>query len=256
MTALYIILGIVLVFAILLNCPVRADISYIGEKLDIKVKYLFLTLYPVKEKPPKKIKETEIEPSEEPVKEESFSGEEAEESIPLEEEIPEEPKKLTREEKKRLKRIEKRRKQREKEELKEKIELIMTLIKSSGKGVKKLISSISIYNIAIDFTVANEDAYDAALGYGKMNIIVFNALNFVRTFFTVSIEHINISCKYNSSESVYDGSCSVRANPAKVLGAAISVASRFGIAIFKNRRAEKKEKKKAEKEMKKNPQTA
>nr|HNX64383.1 hypothetical protein [Oscillospiraceae bacterium] len=53
MTALYIIGGIILLIAILLNIPVRAELSYINSEFDAKVKYLWFTLYPVKERPPK-----------------------------------------------------------------------------------------------------------------------------------------------------------------------------------------------------------
>ncbi|MBQ7958649.1 MAG: hypothetical protein IJ330_02935, partial [Oscillospiraceae bacterium] len=65
MIALYIIGGIILFIAILLHCPVRAKISFIDKKFDISVKYLFFTIYPMKEKKPKKKKIKQKKKSEE-----------------------------------------------------------------------------------------------------------------------------------------------------------------------------------------------
>lgn len=50
MTALVIIFSVLLLFAVIVNISVVVDISYIGGKLDYKVKYLFFRIFPLKKK--------------------------------------------------------------------------------------------------------------------------------------------------------------------------------------------------------------
>ncbi|MGN0689963.1 MAG: hypothetical protein ACI4KH_06055, partial [Oscillospiraceae bacterium] len=73
MLALYIIGGIILFIAILLHCPVRAKISYIDKQFDLSVKYLFFTLYPLKQK--EQPEEAEEQQGEEENKEEPSAEE-------------------------------------------------------------------------------------------------------------------------------------------------------------------------------------
>ena len=59
MTALIIIGIIVLIIVFLVMCSIRAELKFYGGKLDFKVKYLFFTIYPFKEKTEKKKKKTD-----------------------------------------------------------------------------------------------------------------------------------------------------------------------------------------------------
>ena len=256
MIALYIIGGIILFIAILLHCPVRAKISFIDKKFDISVKYLFFTIYPMKEKKPKKKKIKQKKKSEEKkkavseeTKEETLSSENGEETkeksssepppIPADKKKKEKNPKLTKEEK-----------EERKKELLEKIELVKMILASASKGLKKLLSAIRLYDIAIDIDVANEDAYEAAIGYGRMNMIVYNAISFLRTFFTVSIDHVKINCVYNSDKSKYDAAVNIHAIPSTILCAAIIIGTKFLVLYQKKKRADKKALKQAEKELK------
>ena len=56
MIVLIIIAVIIFLILLTLNIPAEAYIRFYGGKLDIKVKYLFLSIYPRKEKPPQKAK--------------------------------------------------------------------------------------------------------------------------------------------------------------------------------------------------------
>lgn len=266
MTALYIIGGIVLFFVIIFHIPITAAISYVGKEFSLTVKYMFFTIYPRPEKP--EADETADKPEEstalsevtaEELSEETSEEETTEETAPDEEPVKKkltrEEKRALREEKKRQKTIEKRRKKREKMMKKRKREEIMNLVgmvidtlKKSGKVFRRLVRGIAIHDISLDIDVANEDAYEAALGYGKMNMIVYNIVSFLRSFFTVSIDHININCKYNSSDSRYDGACVVRVTPATLLAVVLGLAVRFLFVYLRKKREIRKELKKAEKE--------
>lgn len=255
MIALYIIGGIILFIAILLHCPVRAKISFIDKKFDISVKYLFFTIYPMKEKKPKKkkIKQNKKKKSED---EKEVVSEETKEEIPSTEETEEktssEPPPIPADKKKKKEKkpkLTKEEKEERKKELLEKIELVKMILASASKGLKKLLSAIKLYDIAIDIDVANEDAYEAAIGYGRMNMIVYNVISFLRTFFTVSIGHVKINCVYNSDKSKYDAAVNIHAIPSTILCAAIIIGTKFLVLYQRKKRADKKALKQAEKEI-------
>ena len=254
MIALYIIGGIILFIAILLHCPVRAKISFIDKKFDISVKYLFFTLYPMKEKKPKKKKikqkkKKKVQEKKEAVSEETPVCEKTEET---EEKPSSEPPPIPTDKKKKEKKpkLTKEEKEERKKELQEKIELVKMILASASKGLKKLLSAIRLYDIAIDIDVADEDAYKAAIGYGRMNMIVYNVISFLRTFFTVSIDHVKINCVYNSDKSKYDAAVNIHAIPSTILLAAIIIGTKFLVLYQKKKRADKKALKQAEKELK------
>lgn len=254
MIALYIIGGIILFIAILLHCPVRAKISFIDKKFDISVKYLFFTLYPMKEKKPKKKKikqkkKKKVQEKKEAVSEETPVCEKTEET---EEKPSSEPPPIPTDKKKKEKKpkLTKEEKEERKKELQEKIELVKMILASASKGLKKLLSAIRLYDIAIDIDVADEDAYKAAIGYGRMNMLVYNFISFLRTFFTVSIDHVKINCVYNSDKSKYDAAVNIHAIPSTILLAAIIIGTKFLVLYQKKKRADKKALKQAEKELK------
>ena len=258
MIALYIIGGIILFIAILLHCPVRAKISFIDKKFDISVKYLFFTIYPMKEKKPKKKKiknkkkkksEDKKEAVSEEIKEETSTSENEGET---EEKLSSEPPPIPTDKKKKKEKkpkLTKEEKEERKKELLEKIELVKMILASAGKGLKKLLSAIKLYDIAIDIDVANEDAYEAAIGYGRMNMIVYNVISFLRTFFTVSIDHVKINCVYNSDKSKYDAAVNIHAIPSTILCAAIIIGTKFLVLYQRKKRTDKKALKQAEKEI-------
>lgn len=235
MTALYIIGGIILLIVVLFNIPVRAELSYINSEFDAKVKYLWFTLYPVKERPtePEKIKKAKKEPAPEKT-EDSEIAEYSGEEIIQEQKVKETP---------HLKKKSKKPKKKhslDKDGFPEKLEIIKMIINSSKKGLKRLVKGIRIDDIALDFFVANEDAYEAAMNYGRVNMAVYNTIAFLRTFFTVSIDHVNISVRFNSSDSAYDGSLKLKLTPHTALLTTASIFLKFLVNNYKDKKEKEK----------------
>lgn len=216
MVALWIIGGILLIFAILLNCPIIAEIKYLGAVFEIKVKYIGFIVYPPKKKPDGEEKlespEAEVSP-----KEAASSGIKSSKKTvkAVQKDI---SKKSTN-----GKKAKHKEKKNDKSDLLEKIEAVKVILESSKKGLRRLVKGIRICDINLDFAVADEDAYNAAINYGIVNTAVFNVISFLRIFFTVSIEKINIICRFNSSQSNYDGSCKVKLRPITAILAAGSI---------------------------------
>ena len=243
MIALWIIGGIVIIITILLNCPVTAYLKYYNESFDIHVKYLFFTVYPIKSKPQKskknfKKRKEKIKKSKNIVIHDNSSSvqkdvgkDEKKTTLDKEDNIEEELQKENPKEKSADK----------KDEILEKISFLKTILESSKKGLRHIVKGIYISDILLDFTVANDDACDAAISYGKINMITYNVISFLRAFFTVSIKKIDITCKFNSPDSIYNGECNVSVRPATLLLAAISIFYHYLINTNKNKKEALKE---------------
>lgn len=217
---------IILLIAFLLNMKLRAEIKFCGGELDFKVKYLWFTVFPLKEKKKKPVKES-------PRKKESgskggasdYSGEEpytvtkaeveAKKAAALEDTEAEE---------------EAGESEKAKEKLSDKIDRLRDLIEkvkiiwgSSKKGLKRLFKHIYIDGIVIDFVIAEGDAYDTAMRYGTVNAVTYNAINAVRALFSVTVKTVDIACDFNGKRSSYDGELKVAVRPATVFSAVFSI---------------------------------
>lgn len=242
MIALIIIAALILLILLTVNIPVEAYIRFYGGKADIKVKYLFLNLYPRKEKPPRRKKKQKKDkpPKEIPLtvaedgsrddKSENMPTEDTppladtsqtEESISAEEESYSNEEKFPKEEKKSiLERIDAKL-----DELTEKKNAVMLLLELVEKPLKRFAGKIKIDDVFIDFDVADEDAAKAAISYGSIGAAVYDGISFLRCFVAMSIRSVNISCLYNTpaDKSKYDGECKIRLRPASLLNAVFAV---------------------------------
>lgn len=248
MTALIIIAAVIMLIVLLLNLPAYAHIRYYGGKPDIKVRYLWLTIYPKSEKavkrPRKKGGKKTKESSDQTPAESS-----GEKSPPKAEENKAEkkaadektvndgkPGKKTSEKPEKSKKVKTGKKEEEKEPLADRIntmlddlnnkkDAVLLLWELCSGHVKKLCGKIRVDDLVIDFASANEDAADAAIGYGKLNIAVYNALATVKRFITVTVRSVTIDCLYDTpaEKSRYDGECKVKLRPASVLNAIFAI---------------------------------
>ena len=243
MTALIIIGIIVLLFAFLFSMSVKAEIKYCSGKLDLRVRYLWFTVFALgKEKTepepelPEDSDDREWEqPEDDPdtaetsdtaaedttskkeVAEDTVAVEDAENAeAAAEDAIDTEEEKL------------------EKESLGEKIENLTDLIEkakiiweASQKGLKRIFTHIYIKNLVIDFTIANEDAYKAAMTYGTVSAAVYNIIAVLSSLFTTTIRSVDIVCDFDRKESVFDGEAKISMRVGTILAAGFSIL--FGI---------------------------
>lgn len=253
-----IIIAVILLIVLAVNIPVTAYIRYHDGEADVKVSFLFKQLYPHVEKKKrqkrkrkkhrKNIKKAETKPASEEISNEPDAPEEptaptdedkqekplTEDTTPEENsEVSSEPPKKHKPKKKSL--IERlNTKLDELNEKKSSVQLAFELLK---EPLKKLGGKVSIDDLKIDFAAADEDAYEAAMLYGKVNAAVYNALSAVRCFVPVSVTGIKIDCLFNTpaEKCRWDGECKIRLRPASLLNAIIAVV--FGYAKDKEKYA-------------------
>lgn len=245
-----IIIAVILLIVLAVNIPVTAYIRYHDGEADVKVSFLFKQLYPHVEKKKrqkrkrkkhrKNIKKAEKKPAS-PEEHTAPTDEDKQEESPREDTPPEEdteessentPKKHKPKKKSLIERL--NTKLDELNEKKSSVQLAFELLK---EPLKKLGGKVSIDDLKIDFAAADEDAYEAAMLYGKVNAAVYNALSAVRCFVPVSVTGIKIDCLFNTpaEKCRWDGECKIRLRPASLLNAIIAVV--FGYAKDKEKYA-------------------
>lgn len=245
-----IIIAVILLIVLAVNIPVTAYIRYHDGEADVKVSFLFKQLYPHVEKKKrqkrkrkkhrKNIKKAEKKPAS-PEEHTAPPDEDKQEEPPREDTSPEEnseessentPKKHRPKKKSLIERL--NTKLDELNEKKSSVQLAFELLK---EPLKKLGGKVSIDDLKIDFAAADEDAYEAAMLYGKVNAAVYNALSAVRCFVPVSVTGIKIDCLFNTpaEKCRWDGECKIRLRPASLLNAIIAVV--FGYAKDKEKYA-------------------
>lgn len=231
MTALIVIAAVILFFALVLNIKLRVQIRYIGGILDIKLKYLWFTLYPLKKKKPRKNKKVKKSKGDSAAKEDTEkkepaeSGESSENSEIAdtepdgdadageapdekkhEEMLPDKLDRLT--------------------ELIEKIKLIWSF---SEKRLRRIFTHIYIEKLTIDFVVAGTDACKTAVSYGAVSAAVYNGVAFISTLFSTKVKSVDIVCDFDRKEPVYDAAVSVTARPSTLLSAALGILGGFAL---------------------------
>lgn len=245
-----IIIAVILLIVLAVNIPVTAYIRYHDGEADVKVSFLFKQLYPHVEKKKrqkrkrkkhrKNIKKAEKKPAS-PEEHTAPTDEDKQEEPPREDTPPEEdteesPEKTPKKHKPKKKSLIERlnTKLDELNEKKSSVQLAFELLK---EPLKKLGGKVRIDDLKIDFAAADEDAYEAAMLYGKVNAAVYNALSAVRCFVPVSVTGIKIDCLFNTpaEKCRWDGECKIRLRPASLLNAIIAVV--FGYAKDKEKYA-------------------
>lgn len=237
MTVLIIIAVIIFLILLTLNIPVEAYIRFYGGKLDIKVRYLFLSIYPRKEKPPKKAKKKHKKNKEYPTipnddtaeKEQTDTAEATTDTsdtktapadnIPAAEKK-ERPPKPKADKPPLLDRINDKL-----DELSEKKNSVSLLMELIGEPLKRFGGKLRIDDVIIDCAAADEDAAKAAVFYGTIGSAVYNTISFIRQFAAMSVKSVNISCLYNtpSDKSRFDGECKLHLRPASLVNAIFAV---------------------------------
>ena len=270
---LYILLGIIAFIVILLHFSVRATIKASKQGVDIKVKWLFFTFYPRKPKKPKKPKkkkgEAETTPeqtgenSEQPdlsenaleefIKEAEKTQQDTtvEQTVTQTEDAKVEQETVSTKSKTTTTQKTKKKGEPDKTEetttekkgklaqLKDKYKAIKPYIPTGWKYFKKLLKKIRFTNITADVTVGKEDAYEAAVWYGKVQGILFGLFGWLSCIFTVKLKHVDVHCKFN--EKITDGEIflKVKVRPSTMIHIAFCLGINF-LRIWLRQRRERK----------------
>lgn len=90
-------------------------------------------------------------------------------------------------------------------------EVAKLVLDSLGKPLKKLLKRTRISHLALDIVCGGDDAAKAALNYGRMNIIVGNALGWIDSFFTLKpVDDLHIGVDFQNEKTSAKCYCEAR----------------------------------------------
>ncbi|MCI5945670.1 MAG: hypothetical protein MRZ39_02030 [Oscillospiraceae bacterium] len=223
MTALIIIAAIVFLLFLLFKAKIRVELKYLGGVLDLKVKYLCFTIFPFKEKKPKRERRkktkshSEDNGSEDKVELSSDAKEAVSEAEDFIDRTSDEAadSAVSEKDKKKLSETFNM--------IKVRIEQFKLLWKTVKKFLTKLFKGIKITNLMIDFVVSGEDACEAAVNYGKISAAVYNGIALLKLMFRVSVKTVDIGCEFESGKSSYDCAANVTLGLGTAVGLLLGV---------------------------------
>lgn len=223
MTTLIIIAAIVFLLFLLFKAKIRVELKYLGGVLDLKVKYLCFTVFPFKEKKPKRERRkktkshSEDNGSEDKVELSSDAKEAVSEAEDFIDRTSDEAadSAVSEKDKKKLSETFNM--------IKVRIEQFKLLWKTVKKFLTKLFKGIKITNLMIDFVVSGEDACEAAVNYGKISAAVYNGIALLKLMFRVSVKTVDIGCEFESGKSSYDCAANVTLGLGTAVGLLLGV---------------------------------
>ena len=256
---LWILLGIIAVIVILLHFSITAQIDLNKKGFDLKVRYMFFDIYPRK---PKKKKQKRSKKAELP--EDSFDDfEEFEANVEAGAE--DKPEKITvKQEKKgfagklfhKKDKGEKKPVSKSKEkkkskfyELKAQYKKVKPYIPMGWKYFKKLLKAIRFTDTRIVLDVGKEDAYEAAMLYGKVQAGLFNTIAILAGVFTVKLKKADVNCIFDEKKFGYDVHTLVRVRPSTLIAIGFCTGVNFLKIYLSGRRKKKRAAKRRSKEL-------
>lgn len=122
-----------------------------------------------------------------------------------------------------------------------KFDRIRPYIPLGWKAVKKFCKAIRFDGVFARVDVGRFDAHEAAIYYGAVQGVLFNALGWLANIFTVRVKKADVNCHFN--ENVIDGEVSftVKVRPSTLIAIAFCTGVNFLIIFIKQRRARKKQ---------------
>ncbi len=236
---LYILLGIIALIVILLHFSVRLRLSAkSGQAPVIEVRWLFFKFYPRKKSEKNTGSETEFksEFSEEEINDLILQAEKSEsaEQVTAEEivkqdssdELP--PKKPEKAEEA----VEAPTENSDKPEgglkkVKRYYVMAKPYIPMAWKNFKKLLKKIRFTKLDVLLISGKDDAYEAAMLYGKLNAVLYNLAALLSRIFTIRVKNLRIGCKYNEKYFEYDVSTEVMVRPSTIIAIVFCVGVNF-----------------------------
>ena len=140
------------------------------------------------------------------------------------------------------------RKEKPKKKVKEILDEYMPYVPVAKKALRKLLKLIRFYDFDLSIIIGDNDAYEAAMKFGKFNILIYSSLALLCTAFSVNIKHTEVKCDFENPKTRASLDTTVKVRPSAVLALAVYL----GINYLKLRHNQKKKEKRLNKE-KENP---
>lgn len=152
-------------------------------------------------------------------------------------------------EKKSKPRTKKKKKSSKLDELKAKYKTVKPYIPMGWKYFRKLLKAVRFTDTKIVLDVGKEDAYDAAMLYGKVQAGLFNGIAMLAGIFTVKLKKADVNCVFNEKTFGYDVHTIVRVRPSTIIAIGFCMGVNFLKIYLSGRRKKKRAAKRRRKEL-------
>lgn len=123
-------------------------------------------------------------------------------------------------------------------------------IPMTWKAFRKLLKQIRFYDTEIEITAGKDDAYDAAMLYGKLNTVLFGGLGMIGIVFSLyKPKRAEIKCVFDEKVFEYKVLGKIKLRPSTISAIAICFGTKFSVMFLKKRHKAKKEYKLKHKQM-------
>lgn len=189
----WIIFGsIILLIVLLLMQSVKATICYENGKLDFKVKFLFITIFPLKPRKPKRTKQKKK--AEATSKNEKNKQVEAPE--PLTGETPQKAE-YESENKSNTRKNSATKAKKSGLDFDFDLDMIMDYVRNASPPVKRLFKKIRVRDLYIDYVVGTDDAAKTAIKYGSICAVIYPVIEWLTTYFSVQAREVKINADFS-----------------------------------------------------------
>ena len=105
--------------------------------------------------------------------------------------------------------------------LSDKIEFLVGIWESAQRPLLKIFKGFKLKDFYIDFVIADEDACDCAVKYGRYSALVYSGIAFISQLFTVRLKTVDIRPQFGVSKGRWDtsGELSFRVGTVVIAGA-------------------------------------
>lgn len=197
MTGWIIFGSIVLLILIILWQSVKVIFVYENE-LELKVKFLFFTIYPTK---PKKKKKPKKQKKQKQKKKAEKTAETERKTIIAEKSDTKPGEQVSDAPVSDNKKADNKPKKKEKAKLNINLDMIMDFVRSASPPLKRLFKKIRWYDVYVDWVVGSDDAAKTALMYGGICSVLYPFFKWLDTYFTAHIKEINIEADFSKEKS-------------------------------------------------------
>lgn len=224
MTGWIIFGSIVLLLVWLFTRSVTVIVDY-ENKLDIKVKFLFLTLYPTNPRKRKSAPEKKRAAAEKEKSPDSDEQENADDS-------PDWSGKNTQNEgdkptAQKGKKGSATKGKKSGQKFAFDLGQIMEYVRSASPPVKRLFKKIRCYDLYIDYVVATDDAAKTAIKYGTVCAFLYPVIEWLTTYFTVYAREVNVEADFSEEKDDIFAYCRIKLRVSTALSSALWLGTRL-----------------------------
>lgn len=135
------------------------------------------------------------------------------------------------------------------DELKAQYKKVKPYIPMGWKYFKKLLKAVRFTDTRIALDVGKEDAYEAAMLYGKVQAGLFNTIAMLAGVFTVKLKKADVNCIFDEKKFGYDVHTIIRVRPSTLIAIAFCMGVNFLKIYLSGRRKKKRAAKRRSKEL-------